>query len=305
LSCAADGVPVACLTLYVVSGLLSRRLVAVPFRDRGGPLWSSPESLDQLLTAAVAIASHTGARVLALKSLSAFPETVAARHEFGKHNHWIHSVVDLTNCDAAGYFSAIGPKTRNMIRQSQRAGLTLEFPESPLDNLADWHVLHLATQQELGVPPFPRRFFAAMMRELGPTGNLHLFVVRREGKVLAASIVFRHGDTAIYGYSASLPEGRQYRPNDFMLISIIEWARAQGLRRFDMGSDSPSQESLLFFKRKWLAEQTPIPTYVHGADAAALNDSSDGKYDSARRWVRRLPRPLYGLLGRVVTPYFG
>src|SRR5262249_1804132 len=157
--------------------------------------------------------------------------------------------------------------------------------------------LHLITQQELGVPPFPRRFFAAMIRELGPTGNLKLFVVRRENAALSASIVFCHGDTAIYGYSASTPEGRQYRPNDFMLFKIITWAREQGLRRFDMGSDSPSQESLLFFKRKWLAEQKPIPTYVQGAGPSALNDSSDTKYNSARKLVRRLPRPVYGCLG--------
>jgi CelD/BcsL family acetyltransferase involved in cellulose biosynthesis len=305
LTSAADGTTIGCLTLYLVPGLLARRLVAVPFRDRGGPLWSSPEALDQLLARATSAARQEGAGVMTLKSLSEFPGQIAAQHGFLKHDHWIRSVVDLTKFNAAGYFTAIGPKTRNMIRQSERAGLELEIPAAPVENLADWHALHLATQQELGVPPFPFRFFAAMFRELAPTGHLYLFLVRRESKVLAASIVFRHGETAIYGYSASLPEGRQYRPNDFLLFNMINWSRAQNLRRFDMGSDSPSQESLLFFKRKWLAEQEPIPTYVRGAGPAALNDSSESKYARARALVRRLPRPVFGFLGRFVTPYFG
>lgn len=301
----SDGAMNGCLTLYLVRGLFSCRLVAVPFRDRGGPLWSSPAALDELMTSALAVARQEGARVVSLKTVPAFDDDVAAAHGFLRHDHWIRSVVDLQQLDGDGYFRAIGPKTRNMIRQSERAGLTLEVPEAPLEKLADWHALHLATQQELGVPPFPRRFFAAMFRELAPSGNLRLFLVRRDDKILAASVVFRHGDTAIYGYSASAPDGRQHRPNDFMLFNIITWARQQGLRFFDLGSDSPSQESLLFFKKKWLAEQQPIPTYVHGAGPTALNDSSDSKYASARNVVRRLPRPMYGALGRLVTPYFG
>ena len=305
VSRATDGSLTGELTLYLVRGLFSRRLVAVPFRDRGGPLWSSAAALDELLTGALALARQEGARVVSLKTVPAFPDAVAAAHGFVRHDHWIRSVVNLDQFDGDAYFRAIGPKTRNMIRQSERAGLTLEIPEAPLESLAHWHALHLATQQELGVPPFPRRFFAAMFRELAPTRNLRLFLVRREDKILAASIVFCHGDTAIYGYSASAPEGRQYRPNDFMLFNIITWARQQRLRFFDLGSDSPSQESLLFFKKKWLAEQQPIPTYVHGAGPTALNDSSDSKYASARNVVRRLPRPMFGALGRLVTPFFG
>ncbi|MGE3806590.1 MAG: lipid II:glycine glycyltransferase FemX [Gemmataceae bacterium] len=299
------GPPTGMLRLYRVRGLQGRRLVAVPFRDRGGPLWDDPASLQLLLTYALETAQAQGAAEIIVKSLQPMPADLTSDYRFEERLHWIRSSVNLAGQSRERYWKELGSKTRNMIRQAERAGLSVAASDNPLDEIDVWHELHLATQQELGVPCFPRRFFAKMFAELCPAGRLKLFVCRHKQEALAACIVFRLGTTAIYGYSASYPAGRPMRPNDLMLFQVINSLIDEGFTCFDMGSDSPAQNSLLFFKKKWLAQQEHLPTYVRGGKTVSMRDSSDARYDWPRKFVQRLPRSLYRLLGSIPTPYFG
>src|SRR4029077_20675300 len=123
----------------------------------------------------------------------------------------------------------------------------------------EWYDLHLRTQRKLGLPPFPFDFFRLMLEELDSDGATRLCVVRDGAKAVAACILLLHGHVAIYGYSAYDPDRQHSRPSDLMLYTAMQWLVAQGYAVFDLGSDAPSQEGLLFFKRKWLAAQAAIP----------------------------------------------
>lgn len=293
------------LRLFLVRGLSGRRLVAVPFRDRGGPLWDEPWALELLLQSAQRLALEQRAGELVFKSIERFPDSVVENNGIQVRDHWIRSVVDLSDRTADGYFTAVGAKTRNMVRQAERSELSFHHVTNPSDGLSDWHELHLATQHELGVPAFSKRFFASMFQELGPTQHAQLYLVRRGTETLSGCIIFRLAAKAIYGYSASRQNQRKFRPNDFMLSRLIVQLISEKVTEFDMGSDSPSQESLLFFKRKWLACQTVVPLYFAGDRAGGIRDSSESRYDFLRRVVRAMPLSLYRTLGYVPTRFFG
>ncbi|MCC7487978.1 MAG: GNAT family N-acetyltransferase [Burkholderiales bacterium] len=291
------------LPLYLVRTPVSRRLVAAPFRDRGGVLWDSPEAFAALVAHALEIGRSARAGSLRLKSLVPYPEREALALGLVESRHWVHSVAKLAGMTPETLWRGIGDKNRNMVRQARRRGLRCEPLAPSAANLDAWHRLHVATQKRLGVPPFPARFFEAMAGGLTASGGFVLLGVHDGAALRAATVLLVHRDTAIYAYSASDAGGQEARANDLMLYEAMRWLIGRGIGVFDMGSDSPRQESLLFFKRKWLARQSPIPHYTHG-DAAPV-DSSDAKYAFARACFRLLPAPLLSGLGGALARYFG
>jgi hypothetical protein len=82
----------------------------------------------------------------------------------------------------------------------------------------------------------------------------------------------------------------------------MQSAIVHGCGTFDMGSDAPSQTGLLFFKKRWFADQEPIPSYSLGSGASP--DSSSPRYGMARKIFQHLPRSVLRLTGHA-TKYFG
>ena len=288
------------LPLYHVPGLLGPdKLSSVPFRDRGGILHENDAAFLALAAAADDLRRAMKLDAVELKTLAPYPEPLVREAGLARHDHWIHSEVDLTDLAPDTLRQKLGDKTRNMIRQAERAGLQFSEDAAALDS---WMALHRASQHNLGIPAFPRRFFESVLAGLG--SRARLFLVRgADSEAAAACICYLEKDRLIYAYSAAHPRGRELRANDLMLVSLLDWARAQGLRWFDFGSDAPDQEGLLFFKRKWLARQSPIPVYALGA--ASLSDSSHPRYRLARALVRAAPAPIGRMLLAPVLRYLG
>lgn len=292
------GVVRGILPLYCVRGLRGRRLVAVPFRDRGGPVFDSPRALDLLLARARELARARDA-ALVVKCLAPLP----AHDGFARQDRWIHSVLPLAGATRDSLWASIGAKNRNMVRQAQERGLQAACAPLDKEAAARWYTLHAGTQHRLGVPAFPRAFFERMLELLAPAGNVALLEVADARGPCAATLLLLHGDRCIYGYSASTFEGQRLRANDLMLFEAIALAAQRGLDWFDFGSDSPAQETLLFFKRKLGARQEPIPSYVSGG--AGAPDSSDARYALARSVFRALPEGVATWLGSRLVARFG
>lgn len=293
------------LPLFLVRSPLSRRLVAVPFRDRGGVLWESPEAFGALVSAAADIARQVGSASMTLKSLSPYPDDLVASFRMRESRYWIHSAVDMSRLTPETLWHAIGDKNRNMVRQARRHGLNHTELEPNKSNLRAWHRLHVATQRRLGLPAFPMRFFTAMAENLAASRRMFLLGVMEKDSLRAATILLPHREAAIYAYSASDITGQRMRANDLLLYETMCWCVDRGFTTFDLGSDSPLQESLLFFKRKWLATQRPAPHYMLGEGRAAPMDSSSRRYSIARACIRRMPNAAVAALGAAFVRYFG
>ena len=297
----SSGATCGILPLYLVRGLTGRRLVAVPFRDRGGPVFDSADALAALLRHAGEVARRERAAVL-LKSIEALPQEVVGP-ALVRRDHWVNSRMAIADHTRDSLWERIGNKNRNMVRQAQKQGLIAVRATNEPRAAERWHALHVQTQHRLGVPPFPLRFFSLMLEMLAPPGSIELIEVRHNERPCAATLLFVHGDTCIYGYSASSVEGQRLRANDLMLFEAMSMAAERKLAWFDFGSDSPSQESLLFFKSKWGAVQQVIPMYT--SPDVAITDSSDAKYELARTMFRTMPQPLSSWIGARVVRLFG
>lgn len=289
------------LPLYLVRGLAGRRLVAVPFRDRGGPVFDTPAALTALLRYTSELAQREQAGIL-LKSIEPLPEEAVASG-LARRDHWVHSRMPITDLTRDALWERVGNKNRNMVRQAQKSGLIAVRATREPGAAERWHTLHVQTQRRLGVPPFPLRFFTLMLDALAPSGSVELVEIRNREQPCAATLLFFHRDTCIYGYSASSAAGQRLRANDLMLFEAIALAAERKLACFDFGSDSPSQQSLLFFKSKWGAEQKVIPVYA--SRDVAVADSSDVKYALARMVFRAMPPAVLSWIGSRVVKRFG
>ena len=294
-----------CLPLFLVASPMSRRLVAVPFRDRGAILWTQPDAFSSLLGTVKELAREHRVAYVELKTVEPYPQDLREAGGLDEQRYWVRSVVDLRELTVDELWKKVGAKTRNMIRQAESAGLEFRDETSDPAGLAAWYRLFLETQKRQGIPPFPLRFFQTMLEELSAAGEVKLFVVRKGGEPVSATILLLHKKVGIYGYSASSRAGQAHRPNDFMLFNAAKWLLENRFEQFDLGSDAPTQESLLFFKRKWLAEQTPVPLYTLGEHNLAQSDSSNPRYRMLRKAFQHLPTPISRLVGAVTCRYFG
>lgn len=303
---AGDGAVTGILPLFRVPSLLGRpRLVSVPFRDRGGVVADDAQGFLALLQAAKQLRDDLSAVNVELKTITPYDAGLVEQGRLHRTDHWVHSEVEIGGLAADELRRMVGEKTRNMIRQAENAGLTVDVSGDE-DALQAWMSTYRASQHHLGLPAFPRVFFDSMLRLLGVDGKARVVAVRdRQKSPMAACIVFVDKQRLIYGYSASTAVGRGARANDLMLFHLLEWACSNGMRWFDLGSDSPLQEGLLFFKRKWRAKQKPVPTYLLGEERAVENDSSSARFDLARRVVRRLPEQAAHVVTSPLIRFFG
>jgi len=296
---------VGCLPLFFVSSPISARLVSVPFRDRGGLLWDTAEAHDLLLGKAKEILKQIGASFIELKSLRPYPPNLVESFGLKECFYWVHSYADLRGLDMEKFVKKIGAKTRNMIRQANKAALVFEDVTGLDKGVAEWYKLHLVSQKNLGLPPFPLKYFKIMVQELSKTNEIKIFLTRKNNEYLAATIILLHKNIGIYGYSASSKIGQTFRSNDFMVFNTINWLIDNGFEGFDMGSDAPDQKKLLFFKKKWLTKQDVIPIYAYGNVNHWISNSSDKQFVLARKCVRYLPIILLRYFGGITVKYFG
>lgn len=296
---------VGILPLFLVNGFFSSRYVSVPFRDRGGILWSSDDAFKQLIDYAKSLVSDFKVGSLVLKSIREWPLGLFMTSEMSKSVYWVNSKVSLLEHTPDLLWRKLGSKTRNMIRQAEGSGILFEDKTNNTNVLDEWQSLHLITQKRLGVPPFPRRFFELMFLELKRINAIKVFVVTKNGKPISGMLMFIQKNMAIYGYSASTEDAQKMRANDFMIYNALNYLIEQKIDYFDMGSDSPQQDSLLFFKKKWGALQTAIPFYGYGKSGSLEIDSSSSKYHVVRKLFRALPTSTLNLIGNHLTKYFG
>jgi CelD/BcsL family acetyltransferase involved in cellulose biosynthesis len=290
------------LPLFLVRGLYGRRLVSVPMRDRAGVVASSRAVMHALLRRAIALTGELDCRYLELKSLEPLDHDVASELGLRLHRHWITTRIDLTPGPEALWRALDRDFVRWAIGKARRSGVTVAVHEDP-DGPELFHELFVRTRTAIGIPPFSPRLFRAIWQHLVSAGRANLFVARAGAEPINAMINFLSGDTFLPAYAAPQNAWRKSYPSETMFWATMEWAARQGFRRYDLGADSPEQEGLLAFKRKWGGVHHTMSTYYHlrGNAQPPVLDSSSRQYALARRVWAHLPAVVARPLGAWVT----
>lgn len=125
-----------------------------------------------------------------------------------------------------------------------------------------------------------------VLKEALTLENRRLFLVRYEGKLIAATIIRLYPGAMIeYAANSSLEEYLKLRPNDLLQWRIVEWACGEGYKRYSLGG------AHLFVRRMG---GNIVPVYRYRIDRTLLHryELKEALSQSGRNMFNALPVSL-------------
>lgn len=153
------------------------------------------------------------------------------------------TMVDLTD-DEDKILARMESKTRYNIRKGLKKGLVVRDGHD--DDLALSHSMMMETAKRQGFREYQEDYFRGMRNAFAPTGNFKLFVAEYQGRPLSTLLVIPFGDTVLFKKAGWSGLGGEYRPNQVMHWTAMQWAKNEGYRTYDLeGIDEGVAEALL------------------------------------------------------------
>lgn len=141
-------------------------------------------------------------------------------------------------------------RARNMIRKSEKAGVTAQAELLVPELLAEYFGIIEATFANQGIPPpHPFRAYEAMRRNLQQIRALLFVVARYQGRMVSAGIFLIDGNRLVFHSGGSTPEGLEKAASSLVHWQAIQEAISRGVIRYDMGG--VGLESIDKFKRSF------------------------------------------------------
>jgi len=253
-------------------------LVSMPYLNYGGLLTDSKNAADSLVDFARTLAGKLGVRHVELRHTENLLDLPARTDRLCMH-------LDLPD-DPNTLWQQLGSKIRAQIKRPQREGA--EAVTGGAELLDSFYPIFAQKYRQLGVPVYPKRWFAAVL-ETFPE-NTSITRVTMGGEPVAASLVIRYRDTAEVAWAASVREADRLGANMFLYWTMLENAIASGNKVFDFGRTSEGSGTYRF-KKQWGTRAVPLYWhYILGTatDIPRLN-LDNPKYERAAAIWRRLP----------------
>lgn len=290
---AGTGLDRALLLCRVGSRLSGRRLVSLPFSDHCEPLVNAPAELDELLGAS----ALADGQPVELRPLDPRWGPVVSARGWRQSETFHYHEIDLRPGPEALFRRFHNDCVRRKIRRSEREGLKVRRGNTP-HLLDEFYRLHLLTRQRQGTPPQPASWFQHLSRELGE--GLVVYAAYRKDLPVAALVTLRWGTSLTYKYGASDPRYSAAGGTPRLFWEAIQDACALGLERLDLGRCDLDNEGLAQFKERLGGIRSPL-TYYRRPPGRPVG----GSLQRVRPILRRLPLPVFRLLGTLLYRHFG
>ncbi len=262
-----------------------KRLVSVPYRDRGGIIAADESMASHLLDGGLAHMEDINARYLKLRFLGEGFIELYSKKGGRSFSPRVTSIKKLDALNGDVLAGGVDPSLRRALRKTEKENLGFRDASNDAKAWDDFYEMFLRTRKRLGVPAYPRRFFKSLAAIAVPAGICKLFFVEKDGLPVAGGVFMVFGKNAIYAYGASDPWGWQFRPNDYLFYQTLQWCVENGVLFFDFGADERDQTTLLRFKAKW--------GVVHEPAYEAIFVSNKAKDSYNQKSPRHIPQAFY------------
>lgn len=292
------------LPLFLVKTLFSNKIVSLPLRDKGGALYNRPEIEEGLLDYAIDYARENNSSYINIKTDNPEETELLERKSFVKKDTWVASYIKLENNFDETRRMFTDKRLSWSINKAKKSNLRFEEGTTP-DDVEDFYSIFVKNRKRLGVPPYSKSLFYNIYNYFIRKGSAKLFFVSKDGTRLTAIIIFLLNKRAYDVYSASLTDAFEYRANDFQMYFVIKWLCENGYREYDLGADSPFQESLLNYKKKWGCQTKPIYYYYffNRVKDIPVRDSDCPKYRLLRKVWSNMPDFVFERMGSFLIKY--
>jgi FemAB-related protein (PEP-CTERM system-associated) len=279
---------------HVRSRLFGRSLVSLPFAVYGGAAAADGEARHALHAEAVRLAQELGASHLELRNREA-TEPNWPRQDL--YVTFRRGILD----DVEANLLAIPRKQRAMVRKSIQRGLVSEIDP----DAHRFFELYADNMHRHGTPPFPRRYFEALLRTFGDAAQV-LTVLSPQGKPLSSVLSFYFRDEVLPYYAGDVADARELAANDFKYWDLMRRGCEGGIKVFDYGRSKRGTGSF-DFKKNWGFEPAPLnyEYRLFDCDEIPQNNPANPRYRALIAIWRRLPRGLVNAIGPSIARNLG
>lgn len=150
---------------------------------------------------------------------------------------------------------------RVSIKEGKKRGVVVRQAED-LNDLRSYYEIYVHTMSRLKSVPLPYRYFEYVWKVFSPKNEVKIFMAEYNNKLIAGILQLFYKKVCHWGGNVSLEEYWNKRPTDLLLWHSIEWAVANNLELFDMGStiNDPSSGHY-FFKKSWGGTKMTLYNY--------------------------------------------
>jgi hypothetical protein len=202
-------------------------------------------------------------------------------------------------------FSTFRESTRRSVKKARTTGVNLEILTSEAA-LKKFCRLNQITRREHGLPPQPYRFFEEVHRHVISKGHGFVAMASHGSEVVAASVYFHFGKTAIYKYGASHKRYQHLRPNNLVMWEAIRWCIEHGCTTLSLGRTDLGHEGLRQFKNGWGGQEHSINYYKCGLKAGEFIGGHNAAVGGlAGRAASLTPLPVLRAVGSLLYRHMG
>ena len=275
---------------HVRGRLFGKSLISNGFCVYGGPLAASPEALQALDSAAIALAQE-------LKV-----ERIEYRLRQPMHADW--------PCDHKTYVTFRKPierdpekellkvprKQRAMVRKGINYGLIGEID----DDVSRLYPLYAESVRNLGTPVLGRRYFECLKSIFAQESQV--LTVSSNGIPLTSVISFFFRDEVLPYYGGGSSAARDSAANDFMYWEVMRRACEAGVAIFDFGRSKVGTGSFAF-KKHWGFDPQPLyyENYLRSLKQVPQINPLNPKFALMIAIWKRLPLGVANIIGPLIA----
>lgn len=291
-----DGKLIGVLPLFQVRGWFGSMLVSTPNAVYGGAIADDAESRQALIAAAQKLAGELSVDYLELRDSQSAPPL----NDFLLQELYVsfdHPIAD----NEEQLMSSFPRDVRRMIRLGEKSGFSSSLGRAEL--LDEFYDLYAASVRRLGTPVFPKKLFAAFLREF-PTAS-DILLIRDGQRAIAAVLNFYFRDTVMPYYAGANPAYYRAGINNFLYWQLMRLSAARGFRRFDFGR-SKRGTGAYEFKRGWRMTERELPYqfFLVRADKMPNLNPTNPKFNLMIEAWKRMPLWMTKLVGPKIVRNF-
>ena len=287
----------------VRSFLTGNRLVSIPFATLCDPLISGKEDLDPLIGEAIRLLEQKKSSFLEIKTMNAVPlidHSGLSRHCFFKHNY-----LELDQGIQAIWDNFNHREKRN-IKKAQKQNLSMKEARDERD-VASFYKLYAATRKRLGLPAQPCLFFKTLWDEFSSAGYARILLASLDGEFMAGHFLLQFNDRTsaeAVGWDINY---KDINSNHFLYWEGIEAAVYNNYKIYDFGRTSPSNQTLLDFKKRWGTKIIDLPSFYYPefVDEKKIDREKAAMYRLTRVVCRKAPDFAYEFIGNMCYRHLG